>query len=579
MVPSPPLNPWFAPSRILLGRWLRRLLIAAAVLGLFFAAWKAVEFQARRRLLGRARAALAQGDLRVASLAIRRAHQVSPQDPGVLRGIAELAEEIGSPEAVVWRSRLAEASGSAENRIALAITALRFNEVILADTALAAVAPADRASAAWQHAAGSLALRLRRPDAAEAHLARAARLDPANATYGMDLATLRLSSPVPGVAAAARQQLARLAEKPEFAAQALRALLADALLRQDAASALACADRLVSAPGASWRDRVLRLGALRRFHRPEFEGELRALQALATATPGRLYELALWMNANGLAREAAAWIEDQPAILRVNPIAALARAESLDARADWERARAHLEDHVWPGLEFARLAHLARAWRGLGEAPSARRCWKAAVAATGDDPGALMMLARRCQQWGWTPELEELCWKIAREPRHARWALMTAFRICRDAGDARGMLRAVRRAAELAPSDAVARNNVASLSLLLGEDPAAARRLAHELHANSPSNANFAATYAFALHLDGETRKGVDLLASLAPDQLKDPRIAAYHGILLAADGDTAAARPALELARRARLLPEEQALVDEARARLDPRPPPKPTR
>ncbi len=575
-----PIHPWLQPTPLLLWRWTRRFLIAGLILAAGWASWKGLGIWAQQRLVTRAKIAIERGDLLAASLNIRHAHQINRNNVEIVRTVAELAEKIGSPEAVLWRNRLVQVEpGNLENRLALANAALRFNELILADRTLDAMPESARNTGRWQHAAGTLAVLLHRPDAAEAHLTRANRLDPSNTVFRLDLATLRMQSSKPGTATAARQEIEEVSAQPEFRSQTLRALLADALARNDGPAALAFADRLVSVPAALYQDRVIRLGTLYRFQKTGFPEELQRLQTLAGRVGSNVYELTRWMNANGLSREAATWIEGRPIFIRRNPIAALALVETYEALGDWKASRHFLDRSVWPGLEFSRLAHLARAASGLGEPVNSRRIWKSAMAAAADDPVPLMMLARLCEKWKWPSELKEVCWKVARHPRHARWALMTAFRTCRETGDTRGMLQAVRRASEIMPSDAIAQNNTASLSLLLGEDLAASRRTALDLHASSPSNTAYAATCAFALHLNGETRRALELLAALPPGQLLDPHMAAYQGILLAAAGDLAAAQKCLDLAKGARLLPEEQRLVNEARARIKSASPTKPAK
>jgi hypothetical protein len=54
-------------------------------------------------------------------------------------------------------------------------------------------------------------------------------------------------------------------------------------------------------------------------------------------------------------------------------------------------------------------------------------------------------------------------------------------------------------------------------------------------------------------------------MSYLRPDQLRDPTIAAYYGIFLAASGAHAEAAGFLELAKKATLLPEEKQLVASA--------------
>jgi hypothetical protein len=54
-------------------------------------------------------------------------------------------------------------------------------------------------------------------------------------------------------------------------------------------------------------------------------------------------------------------------------------------------------------------------------------------------------------------------------------------------------------------------------------------------------------------------------MAILSEDQLKDPAVAAYYGVILAGAGEKIEARKYLEIGKNARLLPEEKRLVDRA--------------
>jgi hypothetical protein len=51
----------------------------------------------------------------------------------------------------------------------------------------------------------------------------------------------------------------------------------------------------------------------------------------------------------------------------------------------------------------------------------------------------------------------------------------------------------------------------------------------------------------------------------LSPDQLRDPSVAVYYGLILAAAGQKEKAREYLGRASQANLLPEEKALVARA--------------
>ena len=96
-------------------------------------------------------------------------------------------------------------------------------------------------------------------------------------------------------------------------------------------------------------------------------------------------------------------------------------------------------------------------------------------------------------------------------------------------------------------------------------DPDRAYRLAREVHEQEPKNVDFAATYAFALYLQGDVEKASQLLAGFSETELERPQIAAYYGVILAGSGDFPRAAKFLDLGAKANLLPEERKLVEKA--------------
>ena len=95
------------------------------------------------------------------------------------------------------------------------------------------------------------------------------------------------------------------------------------------------------------------------------------------------------------------------------------------------------------------------------------------------------------------------------------------------------------------------------------------QKIARELYEKEPANAAYASTYAFALYSQDDLDKALKVLNSLADAQLHQPEIAAYYGIILVAAGEQARAREFLDLGEKAKLLPEEKALVEKARRSL----------
>ena len=57
------------------------------------------------------------------------------------------------------------------------------------------------------------------------------------------------------------------------------------------------------------------------------------------------------------------------------------------------------------------------------------------------------------------------------------------------------------------------------------------------------------------------------MIEQLKPQELQNPSIAGYYGLILKATGNGAKAKTCLELASKALLLPEERKLFDRAKA------------
>jgi len=126
------------------------------------------------------------------------------------------------------------------------------------------------------------------------------------------------------------------------------------------------------------------------------------------------------------------------------------------------------------------------------------------------------------------------------------------------------------RLADLVPTDRRIQNNLAQLRLLLSADMDRARKVAAEVYLKEPSNPDYVSTYAFALYTKGDASGALKVMNGLSESQLRNPSMAAYYGIVLAAVGENDKAREYLKLAASAKLLPEERALVTKAENSLE---------
>ena len=238
-------------------RWSRRLALAAVVAAIAFGGQRGYAVWRKNHLAQQTSAFVRQNDYASAVLVARRLLELDPNNPIACRALAEMAEKAGQPAAVSWRQRLAQSEPTLPNQLALAKSAIRFGQVDLADVVLQAVPEASRQRADYQQIAGAQALTRQDPAAAQA-----LALAPNDPSIELSLAILRLPSPDPQVAAAARATLERLVSEAKVRPEALRALTALTLAQGNRESAKKWASELMSNPEANFSDALLNFQAV-----------------------------------------------------------------------------------------------------------------------------------------------------------------------------------------------------------------------------------------------------------------------------------------------------------------------------
>lgn len=522
-----------------------------------------------RRAITQARAFLERGDWTNALLCARQALAVNPTNLAACELMAGFAEWRRSPYALLWRKRLADAAPTLTNRLALAACALRFEAppFAIAEQTLADLAGDAQSNAAYHVIASELAIKLQRFGAAERHLRAAARLEPTNELHRVNLAVLRLGATDTNVAAQARRTLEQAAKHPRLGLPALRSLVADSLSRRQWALAERYAAELSANSNALFSDRLLHLSVLRAEAAPDFTAHLRSAQSLAATNPPAAAELALWMSGAGLAAEAVAWVLSLPAEVRAQTPVPLALAECYARREDWRALQDAVQDDHWGELEPLRLAWLTRALERQNERTGARLYWQKAVRLVASNPMMRALLAQLAAGWGWTPQTEELLWSLVEKFPGEAWAAPALERLYRANGNTRGLYKLCATLIARRPTNPVLKNNLAMYRLLLGVDTGTAHEHAREVYQIDPRNPAYASTYAFSRHQLGRDAEALRVMESLPAQALEEPATAAYYAILLSSAGRRAEAAKYFALAANAPLLPEEQALLEAAKA------------
>ena len=524
-----------------------------------------------RRLVRRAVVAIQKGDDITASVAARAVLQIKPTSAGAARIMAQLAEKTGNRAALDWRHKVIDAEPhSVEDALALARSALQFNEPTVAEQALGGIDEKGKQEPGYHAVVATLADLKKDDKTAIREWEQAVQMDPNEPAYQLQLGIVQLRCSNGDEHVAGKALLNKLRADPKQATAATRALINDGVARRESGQELTkLAAELQSYPDATIADRLIYLDFLHQLNDPEFTHALSELEGNVISNPTDLGALLEWMSRSGMNMVALDYIKTVPAeVLKKWPIP-LAIAEIYERLNDWPKLEDHTKNTNWGPGEFIRHAFLARTFRAQDKQAAAEREWAAAVKESSGQSSQSMALMRTTAEWNWEKEMVDLLWSLTKNPEKQKEAIQELYRYYERADDTQGIYRVLVRWQEMDPNDLNVQNNLAQISLLLDANADDARRVAADLYKKAPSNATYATTYAFSLLTKNNPKDAVKVLNSLTPEQLSDPAVSAYYGICLAAVHDEKS-REYLAAGKKAPLLPEEKKLVDKALASMD---------
>lgn len=548
--------------------------IPCGIILFVFIAWGACRFYGvveSRHVARRAAAYLGGGELRQAALSARRALQLNPSGTAAIRVLADVAERANDRSALDWRRETCElAPDSIEDTLALANCALQFNDVAIAEKTLRRVNEKAHQTAEFHVAAARLAEAKRKSAEAEGNWAKAVGLAPENKSYQLQLGLALLRMEGTAKREAGLSILEQLRHDEKQRGFATRALIADGVARHADPQKLAdMAGELQSYPEAIFIDRILYLEILRQLHGPQFTAYLTNIEKDAVSKPTDLAPLLSWMTGNGMSLLAIDFARTVPNdVLNKWPVP-LGMAEAYAKVADWEGLEAQIRNTSWGQFDFLRRAYFALALRGQAKPVAADREWNAAKKEASSRAQSLVLLTRTIIGWRWMDEAVDLLWALSKDPGEQKEALRSLYQHYVEVGDTPGLYRVLLRLAEAIPGDLALQNNLAQIALVLDADIARAQRLAVEVYRKEPANPAYVSTYAFSIYKKGDAPGAARIMESLNVEQLQEPSIAAYYGVILIAAGENEKAREYLKLGDSAKLLPEEKALIAKAESAL----------
>ncbi|HEY0550042.1 MAG TPA: hypothetical protein VGF13_10615 [Verrucomicrobiae bacterium] len=553
---------------------MKKFVIVGFVIAALGAGWlgrPAYRAYKEKKFAAQATEALTKDQPRKALLAAQQVLAINSNNLAACRVMADLADLSRSPHAMVWRRRISEVEPTLSNRVVFAACALRYEQppFPIASQMLQEMGSGTSNDVAFHLVSAQLALKQNRIADGEKHLEEAIRLEPTNALHQINLSVVRLESRDAAVSAVAHAQLEQSQSHPLWGAQALRSLAAHHLGRKQFADAERFSTALLRGTNSTFGDRLEHLAILRGGDSPQFAGFVAALQREAATNVFAATDLVTRLTALGAASDAIAWAKSLAPAIRNEPPLPMAVASSYFSAGRWRELEESLNAQNWKERDFIRQALLSYAVRKQNSAEVADAHWRDAVRLASERPELLGTLAQMAGAWNWTNETETILWRAAKEFPRERWPLDSLQSGYTRMRNTRGLYELNAFVLDRQPTNSFAQNNWATLSLLLQTNLPKAHQIARQVYDRDTNNFVFVSTYAFSLHVQGRSAEGLKLIETLKPARLDDPSVASYYGVLLAASGEKEKAQRYFEKAEKAPILPEEMALISEARKKL----------
>ena len=527
------------------------------------------------RLLHRAALLLHEEKFSEAAATAREIVKLTPRSLPAYYILAEAAEKQNLEEAVSWRAQIARLLPSdPDSQLNLASAALRFGQLDLARKALDHISHRDRDRAAFHVVAGWLARAEGNFREQEEQFAAAVEKEPVNDLYHFNLAALQIQSKDAEKRTRAHATLDRLSKLAPFRSGALRALLNDAVERNNLAGADNLAQQLQMSPQVTFGDYLLCLNFYRKLDQKKFRILLERVKPFAARNSSDLASLVNWMNENGLAGDAVKWIDKLPLDELTAPSVSIAIADAYASAKNWARLKHWTRTRPWGEADYLRHAYQAiaieQSQSGSGTARTEfETLWRSAEQAAKQRAERELDLARLASKWNLNEESEQLWLRVASNPPMRREALDALRRIYRTTNNLGKLYEVLQRLHKSSPNEASITADLARLGLNLERNTEASHELAKEAYDRAPNELNCAVTYAFSLYRLGRGAEGLAIIQKLPPDQLHDPHAAVYAVLLLLDAKEIDAVEDYIAAADDANIYIEEKKLLDDAKKQL----------
>lgn len=522
----------------------------------------------RTQSLEQAREFATHNDYRNAALALRRVFELGPNDPVTWREATDLLGQIGAPEVLLARQRLAQLS-PADTAVKLALIgdALRLDRLDVAVETLAKIDEAARDEAAYFRLAASLAMAMRRGEEAEANLARLVELAPTNPLARFEYAAVRVWSVDEEKRAKAREELRELTADPAVRLRAALELLKDAARQHDERWAIDTMTFLLErfAPGS-----------VADFSSPGLPGWVQLVEALKTAAEADADEVAMmarWFADIGQGREALVWIDTLPVEIAQSVAVAETAAELAARVGDLDRLEDRLRQGAWGvfSRDAMTLAIASRLQRLRYTDANGRASWQDALNACRDSLTGLRALVRLAAAWQDNEGLERALQTVVERHPKSLWAYTALRGIYSSPPDLPKLWQLYERWVRHEPENEDVAAARVTLSCVLNRVSLEIVSAAERLHERRPDAVDATVALAAVRWREGKAAETLALLDRLSTEARTQVSAVFWRALALADLDDKAAARAAIEQAGQIRRPAEEAELLRAAEAKTRP--------
>jgi tetratricopeptide (TPR) repeat protein len=542
--------------------------VPVLVLAIAFGFWGYKNWE-QRNAYGIARQWLDADRLDRAADAVQNALATEPDRPDSWRLASELAWKKGKrATSVEYAKKAAAVSHYQEDYVlAWAEAAILSDDASQAQEAERYLNPATaQESPRALRLAGEIARRgLRFTDARVAFQSALEADKNAGATYtAIDEIPLGIVSLQTGLAedrARGVSLLSKWASDPTWGAEALRALLADAVAHHDREAVGRLAEGLRTHPHCTLADVPVCLKALADYDPVRYKAMLDPMEDQSRLNPTHAAELMGWLTQIGQAAEAVRWGDSlYPAAAQKPPIAP-AIAEALRATRRWADLRDWVDRVDWgDDLGFLGLAYGMDAARRLADKPKADSLWNSLNSAGHANAAHALFAGDLLYSWGYPKEAAELLWTASDRPDLAFQALGTLARLYQVERDASGQCRVFSRMSAMRPDDRNIANNYAYFAAVTdGGSQMRIERIAESNFTEDPGNIIYRSTYAFVLVWMGEASRALALMEPVSQEWKTSRAVAFAYGSALAGVGRKPEAKEVFDSLDFGNLCPQEQ--------------------